>query len=156
MIRTKGKAPRRIAVLQKGLEKDGNYRNSNTHSAFCNTPPGKILVASDDGDKTIGLIKNGVFIKSNWHSGRHLCFKHNAIGVDKEAFENYVLPYAQQIECHDRDKDITYTVSVKDFEAHCIEDNLGWGIQLFCPLKFWQVTNNGHHQLSLWGGDGNA
>ena len=145
----------------EGLTENKHYNHfSMSHHRSVNTGTGKILVPSDDGDKTIGLIKSRVFFKSNWHSSKHLCFKHNAIGVDKRAWEEYILPYAERIECYDRDKDITYTVSVSDFEVYAIEDDLGWGAQLFCPLKFWQIKGNGHHKQlsfsSLCGGNNNG
>ena len=121
---------------------------------------GKVLVPSDDGQHIIGQIKEGVFTKGNWQSSKHLCYKHNAIGIDKKAFEDYVLPHTQLIECHDRDKNITYTVSINDFKLHCIEDDLGWGAQLFCPLKYWQVQANGERVRQLAfifaGGEGNG
>jgi len=125
-------------------------------NAYCNTTivpkvNGKLLVPSDDGTRTIGVVRKGVFHKSNFHSHKHLCYKHNAIGIDKKAFEDYVLSYAKHIECHDRDKNTTYAISTTDFELHSIEDDLGWGIQLFCPLRHWRVEGNGHRQLSLWG-----
>ena len=109
----------------------------------------RVLVPSDDGTRTIGTIKNGVFIKSNFHSSKHLCFKYDGIGIDRDAFRGYIQPSAVFIKCEDRDTSNTYTIKTGEFETVAIEDDLGWGAQLFCPLKYWQ-TENGSYQLSLW------
>jgi hypothetical protein len=114
----------------------------------------KTEVFSDDGGRVIGIIRDRTFIKTKWHSSKHLCFKHHAIGIDKGAFEAYVLPSTEQIKCHDRDKGVTYTVSTADFKLHTIEDDLGWGTQLFCPLEYWQVQSNARgRQLGFWEGE---
>lgn len=112
---------------------------------------GKLLVPSDDGTRTIGVVRKGVFYKSNFHSHKHLCYKHNAIGLDKKAFDDSILPYAERIECHDKDKDVTYIVNTTDFKLHCIEDDLGWGDQLFLPLPFWEKQQPNGKQLAFWG-----
>lgn len=117
-----------------------------------NTPAkanNKILVPSDDGTRVIGVIRRGVFTKTNWHSRKHLCFKHDAIGIDKAAFQDYVLPHAEQIKCPDRDTGITYVISTADFKFHCIEDNLGWGVQLFCRVRYFKVEDNLYGQLKF-------
>lgn len=112
----------------------------------------KVLVPSDDGTRTIGVIKRGVFVKSNFHSKKHLCFKYDAIGIDNEAFRGYIAPTADIIKCEDRDTGTTYTIRTPDFQAVAIADDLGWGSQLFVPLRYWE-TRNSNYQLSLWGGE---
>lgn len=114
-----------------------------------------IRVLSDDGSRVIGTIKDSTFTKSNWHSTKHLCWKHKAIGLDLSAFLYQVEPFATQMVVQDKDTGREYTVSVEDFKRFAIEDNLGWGAQLFLPLKYWEVTKpdgNRPLQLSLWGG----
>lgn len=115
-----------------------------------------IRVPSDDGSRTIGIIRDGVFLKSNWHSKKHLCYKHNAIGLDRGAFLRYVEPLATLIIVHDEDTGREYRVSIEDFKQLAFEDDLGWGPQLFCKVKYWQVEDNGNRQLSLWGDEGNG
>jgi len=113
---------------------------------------GTVRVSSDDGEHVIGAIKDGIYTKSNWQSRKHLCHKHKAIGVDKGAFQDYIEPHARSIEVLDRDSSITYQVSVEGFRRYCIEDDLGWGPQLFCPLKHFQKADddpNAPRQLSL-------
>jgi len=115
----------------------------------------KLLVPTDDGKKNIGEITNRVFTKYNWHSKKHFCYKHSGIGFDKGAFTLYILPLADLIQCPDKDTSILYAVTVEQFQAHLIEDNLGWGPQVFCPIKFWskeEPNGNGPCQLGLWGG----
>ncbi len=116
---------------------------------------GVIRVPSDDGSRTIGIIRDGVFLKSNWRSSKHLCRKYQAIGIDKGAFWNYVEPLATAFIVSDQDTGKEYRVSIEDFKQLGLEDDLGWGPQLFCPLKHFQVTEpNGKKpvQLSFFGG----
>ena len=107
------------------------------------------LVPSDDGTRTIGVLRNEKFVKYNFHSRKHLCHKYDAIGIDKLAFEDYILPNATSIECLDRDSGTRYWIETGTFQTVAILDDLGWGSQLFCPLKHWQ-TENASQQLSLW------
>lgn len=109
----------------------------------------RVQVPSDDGTRTIGVIKNGVFIKSNFHSSRHLCFKYDGIGIDRDAFHGYIQPGAVLIKCEDKDTGNTYTIKPGEFETVAVEDDLGWGQQLFCPLRYWQ-TEGSSYQLSMW------
>ena len=112
----------------------------------------RVPVPSDDGKRFIGFIKDGVFLKSNFHSRKHLCFKYDAIGIDRDAFRGYIQPDATFIKCDDKDTGNTYTIETSTFQTVAVLDDLGWGEQLFCPLKHWQSANSGH-QLSLWGGE---
>lgn len=107
----------------------------------------KIKVYSDDGRVVIGVIRNGVFRKCGFQSRRHICRRHNAIGLDRRAFLESIKPNAMLIVCPDSSSGIEYKISVADFEANAIEDDLGCGLQLFCPLQYWQKTNSA--QLSF-------
>lgn len=112
-----------------------------------------IRVPSDDGTRVIGVIKGSTFIKSNWHSKKHLCWKHKAIGVDRTAFVNYIAPFTNLIVTPDKDTGNEYRVSVEDFKQFAIADDLGWGEQLFVPLKYWEVIESDGTrpvQLNLW------
>lgn len=115
---------------------------------------GRIDVRSDDGERSIGYIDGDfVFHKYNWRSSKHLCRNYAAIGIDKGAFEHSIAPFATVIEIHDKDTEITYSMSVDGFQEHCFEDDLGWGPQLFCPLKHFHKADsspNAPRQLSLW------
>ena len=114
---------------------------------------GTIRVLSDDGSKTIGIIRDLVFIKSNWHSTKHLCRKHNAIGLDRASFLNYVEPFATLIVVPDKDTGREYRVSVEHFKTFSLDDDLGWGPQMFLQLEFFEVIEpDGSKpvQLTLW------
>lgn len=108
-----------------------------------------IKVPSDDGLKIIGIIENGIFVKCNFQVSKHICFKYQAIGLDKKAFEQYIKPNAYLIVCQDK-KNATYSITPNVFEANCIEDDLGWGSQLFCPVEFWSEEKSNCKQLSFW------
>lgn len=115
---------------------------------------GKIAVRSDDGNRVIGFIdtERRIFVKSNWHSDKHLCRKHNAIGIDKGAFQNYIEPLARLVVVPDKTTGNTWQIAVEDFTEHSIEDDLGWGRQIFCPLSAFSVVepdSNRPRQLVL-------
>jgi|GEM_PF-1408832 len=115
----------------------------------CNKIKSKIIVPSDDGSRNIGEIRNKIFIKFNFQSSKHICYKHNAIGLDEVAFFDYILPTAQFIICHDDDKHITYKIRVAVFRSNAIFDDLGYGPQVFCPLKHWQLEHERQSQCQM-------
>ena len=118
----------------------------------------KIEVQSDDTTKTIGTIRDNVFSKSNFQCTKHICHKHRAIGLDKWAFMEVIRPYSHLIKCEDKQKGLSYCITTQDFETNSIIDDLGWGSQLFCPLKYWMAERTDCMQPSLldWGGQNNA
>ena len=116
---------------------------------------GIIRVLSDDGRRIIGIVKGFSFTKTNWHSTKHICRKYQAIGLDHTAFLNQIMSSANLIIVPDKDTGREYRVTVEDFKRFAIMDNLGWGLQLFLPLRYWRVIEpDGEEsfQLSLWGG----
>ena len=120
----------------------------------CNTNNGT-LVRSDDGKRFIGLLQDGAFKKVGWQSSKHLCHRYGGIGIDAGAFRNFVERFAQFIEVDDEYVGVCYRISVECFRQHSIEDDLGWGSQLFCPLKYFEKVGSGRdgaRQLSLFGG----
>lgn len=104
------------------------------------TVNGSLPVPSDDGERTIGIIEHGVFTKSSFNSSKHICHKHHAIGLDIGSFKNFIKPNANLIVCTDKKKNITYSISTDKFKSHAFADNLGWGVQLFCPLEHWETS----------------
>jgi hypothetical protein len=128
--------PGTLAKVPRGLE-DRHYNHFSRSQNSVNSLA-KILVPSDDETRNIGIIKNRVFVKANFHSKRHLCRRYNAIGIDAGAFQEYILVCAESIEVQDRDENTTYMTTVKEFQSHCIQDDLGWGSQLFLPLPYWE------------------
>ena len=124
-----------------------------TESRKSQSSNGDSRIYSDDGTRVIGIVRNYTFTKSNWHSTKHLCWKHKAIGLDHMAFLYQVEPFASQIVVLDKDTGKEYRVSMEVFKQLAIEDDLGWGLQLFLPLKYWEVTEpDGSKplQLPLW------
>jgi hypothetical protein len=128
-----------------------DYYSSTTIQSNTTTKD-KILVPNDDGTRTIGVIKNHTFIKSNFNSSKHVCHKYKAIGIDLGAFNNYIKPNTQLIRCPDKSNCTTFSIPTGDFESNAFIDDLGCGNQIFCPLKFWLTQKDDCHQLSLWGG----
>jgi len=116
---------------------------------------GIIRVLSDDGRRIIGIVKDSSFTKINWQSTKHICRKHQAIGLDRIAFLNHIESSANLIIVPDKDTGREYRVTVADFKRFAIMDNLGWGLQLFLPLSYWRIIEpdgKESFQLSLWGG----
>jgi len=114
-------------------------------------PGDNLTVYSDNGKRIIGKVKNGTFTKYNYHSDRHYCYKHKAIGIDKGAFET-VQTVSDLILVPDKTTGNAYIISVEDFQSNCIEDDLNWGPQVFCPLKHFkkvETTTDGVHQMSF-------
>jgi len=95
---------------------------------------------STDGKRITGIIRDSIFIKSDWHSTTHFCRKHKAIGFNKVTFLQYILPFATVIVIPDIDTGRKYTATIKDFRKYAIEDDKGRRIKLCLPLKYWYVT----------------
>jgi hypothetical protein len=74
-----------------------------------------------------------------WKASKHYCFKYKAIGIDEWAFAQMIFMHADSIKVTDKDSGITYLISVQDFYAKSIKDDLGWGMQLFCRIDYWNV-----------------
>jgi hypothetical protein len=119
------------------------YRQNNRKSKE------RILVPSDNGSRNVGEILGGIFTKFNFQSTKHICYKHNSIGLDEGAFFDYILPNSQFIVCTDNEKHITYKIRVSVFRSNAIFDDLGYGPQLFCPLKHWQVEQKSQSQSQM-------
>jgi len=100
-------------------------------SKYYNTSS-KTIVYSDGG-KIIGEIKDSIFTKFKWHSSKHLCHKYNAIGLDSGALA-FIIGLAFLMRVYDLDTGKTYEISIDDFQRYGIEDDLGWGSQIFCPI----------------------
>ena len=109
----------------------------------------RILVPSDDYARNIGQIKYGIFTKFNFQSSKHICFKYKAIGLDEGAFLNYILPNALLIVCPDKEKHITYSIDVSLFKRMATSDDLGWGTQLFCPIKYFQAEHSNKPNIQM-------
>lgn len=110
---------------------------------------GRILVPSDNYSRNIGNIKDGIFTKFNFQSKKHICYRHQAIGLDQGAFTDYILPNATLIVCPDKRNHITYRITVSQFKQVAIKDDLGWGTQLFCPIKYFQTDRSHQSDMQL-------
>jgi hypothetical protein len=100
---------------------------------------GVIRVHADNHGKDIGIIKDGVFTKWGFTS-RSFCWKHQAIGLDRRAFEQTIARHAHTILVPVKDRDVVYRIAVDDFQQHCFADCLSpaIGTQVFCKLTFWE------------------
>lgn len=146
----KKEAPRRIAVLHKGLVKSGHYGNSNTlHKNLVNTP----IKAQG---KIIGYLQDHTFVK-RVQGSKHMLRKPPGWCISKEAFCEEILPNTNKIIIEDTESGVTYECLTEVFAEHAFEIQRGnFEPQLALVLRFWEVRSNGHRQLSLWGGDDNA
>ena len=146
----KEEAPRRIAVLQKGLVEIGHCKYSNTpHKNLVNTP----IKAQG---KIIGYLQDHSFVK-RVQGSKHMLRKPPGWCISKEAFCEEILPNTNKIIVEDMESGVTYECLTEVFAEHAFEIQRGnFEPQLALVLKFWEVRSNGHRQLSLWGGDANA
>ena len=146
----KEEAPRRIAVLQKGLVEIGHCGNSNTlHKNLVNTP----IKAQG---KIIGYLQDHTFVK-RVRGSKHMLRKPPGWCISKQAFIEEVMPHAEKIIVEDVEGGRIYECRTEVFTEHGFEIQRGnFEPQLALVLKFWEVRSNGHRQLSLWGGDTNV
>jgi len=145
----KGKAPRRIAVLQKGLEENGHWENNNTCSYPVNTP----IKAHG---KIIGYLRDHTFIK-RVRGSKHMLRKPPAWCISKEAFCEQIMSSTENIIVEDIESGLVYECPTEVFAEHAFEIQRGnFEPQLALGLKNWTVKGNGHHQLNLWGGNSNG
>ena len=145
----KEEAPRRIAVLQKGLEGNGHCDNSNIHPYGVNTP------VKPQG-KIIGVLSKHTFIK-RVKASKHMLRKPPAWCISKQAFCEEVLPNTENIIIEDIESGIVYECLTKVFAEHAFEIQRGNSEpQLALGLRFWQIKNSGYHQLNLWGCNSNT
>jgi len=137
-------APRRIAVLQKGLEGNGYNSNSNTASGFFNTP------VKAQG-KIIGYLQDHTFIK-RVQGSKHMLRRPPAWCISKDAFCERILPATQYIIIEDVESGLNYQISTETFAEHCFEIQRGnFEPQLALTVGHWIVKGNGHRQLNLFG-----
>jgi hypothetical protein len=77
--------------------------------------------------------------------------------ISKEAFCEEVLPNTENIIIEDVESGLIYECATKVFAERAFEIQRGnFEPQLALTLNYWEVRGNGHRQLGLWEGDGNA
>lgn len=103
-------------------------------------------------NRVIGYLKGNAFIKTVIGS-KHQLRKPPAWAIDAETYEREIRPSAAELVIIDKESGITYSASVQTFDRLKGELDRGFGRQYFLTLKHWEVRGNGHHQLSLWGGN---
>ncbi|MFC2017882.1 hypothetical protein ACFLTQ_01075 [Chloroflexota bacterium] len=104
------------------------------------------------GDKVIGHLEGNKFIKTVSGS-KHMLRQPRAWAVDAEVFDNEVIPNATEIIIKDREGCQEYHASIETFDRLKGQLDRGFGRQYYLTLNHWQIYDNGHKQLSLWGGD---
>ncbi len=144
----KEEAPRRTAILQKGL------MESNHRFNFSTLAPATPIKAQR---KVIGYLQDHTFTKRVIGS-KHKLRKPPAWCISKEAFCEQIMPDTNNIIVEDTESGLIYECPTKVFAEHAFEIQRGdFEPQLALGLRFWRVKSNGHHQLNLFeGGDGNA
>jgi hypothetical protein len=104
------------------------------------------------GNKVVGCLQDNKFIKSVIGS-RHRLRRPSAWTIDSSAFDDQIKPNAAEIVIIDKETGKKYHCSVKAFDRLKGELDRGFGRQYFLTLSHWRIENNGHKQLSLWGGN---
>jgi hypothetical protein len=149
MTYKKEEAPRRIAVLHKGLMEINHHVNSSTVA-----PTVKTLIKAQG--RVIGYLTDHTFTKRVIGS-KHKLRKPPAWCISKEAFFEQILPNTEDIIVEDTESGLVYECPTEVFAGHAFEIQRGnFEPQLALTLGYWTVRGNGHRQLGLWGGDINA
>lgn len=134
------------AESREGLQEKGHSSNSSTASGFLNTP------VKAQG-KIIGYLQNHTFIK-RVQGSKHMLRRPPAWCISKDAFCERILPATQYVIIEDVESGLNYQISTETFAEHCFEIQRGnFEAQLAMELRFWTPINNGHRQLTLWGGE---
>lgn len=104
------------------------------------------------GNRVIGYFEGNRFIKSVVGSRHKLKFP-PAYCLSAEVFEQIKADISEII-VRDRESGLIYRSSVDNFTEHCFEIQRGsFERQLALTLNHWEVTRNGQHQPSLFGGE---
>ena len=103
------------------------------------TPNGTSHVLSAGRNGVIGEIQDTTFIRSGWHSAKHLCYRHKAISLCKATFLQYILPFVTFVVVPDINTGSEYKASIKDFRQYAIEHDRGRRIELCLPLLYWSI-----------------
>jgi len=141
----KENALRKTGIFQEGLTMK-RFRNSNIPYQR----PVKTRIEAEG--KVIGYLEDGCFRKRVVGS-KHKLRKPPAWCISKEAFCHEVLPNTKNIIIEDVESGLVYECLTKVFAEHAFEIQRGnFEPQLALTLNHWEVKNNGHHQLGLWGG----
>ena len=90
--------------------------------------------------KVIGRISGNVFEKSVKKS-KHLLRKWNSWGIDKTVLNSLVRDGVQEIVIHEKEENLDYSVSVKEFIQEGIEGDFGHSKQIFLPLVYFNKDN---------------
>lgn len=106
-------------------------------------------------DKVIGYLQGHAFLKPVIGS-KHRLRRPPAWAIDAEAFDREVKPNATEFVIIDKETGLEYYCAVGAFDRLKGELDRGFGRQYFLTLGHWEVRNNGHRQLNLWGSGNNG
>lgn len=98
-----------------------------------------IRISTPEGPKIIGTIADGVFSKRVCKS-KHFCRMFNAWGVQEDAIPDLKQHKCKRIKVIDTESDTIYTCSFEAFLHYGIRKDLGSGVQIFLPVKYWQIS----------------
>jgi hypothetical protein len=107
------------------------------------------------GNRTIGYFNGDRFIKPVIGSKHKLKYP-PAWAIDAYAFDNEIEPNTTEIVIQNKETGTEYYASAEHFKGHKGVLDRGFGKQYFLTLNYWEERGNGHHQLSLWGGNDNG
>ena len=98
--------------------------------------------------KIIGKVSGDVFCKKVVKS-KHLLRKWDAWGIDKTVMDNLIRNGISKIIIHEKEEDVDYETSVKDFVEKGKEEDFGHGKQMFLSLvNFKKEEKNKEHEVS--------
>ena len=141
----------RPSRLLCGSEGHNNEAGKPHCHSYSNTQPQPVKTRIETEGKIIGYLEDGCFRKRVVGS-KHKLRKPPAWCISKQAFCEEVLPNTESIIIEDVESGLIYECPTQVFVEHAFEIQRGnFEPQLALGLRFWEVKNNGHHQLGLWG-----
>lgn len=99
-------------------------------------------IAFNLNGKVVASLRNGV-LRRNIRGSKHILRLPPAIAFDRCIIEEARREGCREIEVTDTESDRVYTLDFADFEKHAFPIDRGFGAQLGCELRWWNVRKAG-------------
>lgn len=99
-------------------------------------------------NQPIGKLKDGIFRKQV-SASKHLMKIYNAYALDKDIFEELMDDGCVEIRIKELESGKIYSTKPENFIEHALTKDYGDGVQMFLPLKFWEIDTNKQKALNI-------